>query len=140
MKMLMEYDEKTRIAQEERDEKHRIAQEESDKKRRIAQEESDKKRRIAQEEREEKARIAQIERDENRRIALKEQNEQANAQMMAIIGMLLDGRSIEQKPDQCRRMEPEPEQIRMQLHQLIQKRFLLMLPRRVAFPISQECI
>ena len=33
--------------------------------------------------------------------------------MMAIIGMLLDGRSIEQKPDQCRRMEPEPDQIRM---------------------------
>ena len=63
MKMFMEYDEKARIAQEERDEK----------------------RRIAQEERAEKARIV----------------------------MLLDSRSIEQKPDQCRRMEPEPEQIRM---------------------------
>ena len=58
----------------------------------------DEKRRIAQEEREEKASIAQ-----------KEQNEQ----MMAIIGMLLDGRSTRQKPDQCRRMEPEPEQIKM---------------------------
>ena len=75
--------------------------------------EHDEKARIAQKERDEKRRIAQEESDENRRIALKEQNEQANAQMMAIIGMLLDGRSIEQKPDQCRRMEPEPEQIRM---------------------------
>ena len=57
----------------------------------------------------EKARIAQEEREEKRRIAQKEQNEQ----MMAIIGMLLDGKTIEQKPDQCRKMEPEPEQIRM---------------------------
>ena len=56
MKMLMEYDEKARIAQE-LDEKHCIAQEE---------------------------------RDEKRRIAQKEQNEQ----MMAIIGMLLDGKSV----------------------------------------------
>ena len=75
----------------------------------------------------EKARIAQEERDEKRHIALKEQNEQGNAQMMAIIGMLLDGRSIEQKPDQCRRMEPEPDQIRMTAN-----------AEDAAFPINSE--
>ena len=68
-----------------------------------------------------------MEHDEKCRIALKEQNEQANAQMMAIIGMLLDGRSVEQKPDQCRRMEPEPEQIRMTAN-----------AEDAAFPISSE--
>ena len=91
MKMIIERDEKARIAQEEREEKARIAQKEHE-----------EKARIAQEEREEKARIAQKERDE-----------QTNAQMMAIIGKIQDGKNTEQKPDQCRRMEPEPEQIRM---------------------------
>ena len=45
-----------------------------------------------------------MEYDEKARIAQEEQNEQM---------MLLDGRSIEQNPDQYRKMEPEPEQIKM---------------------------
>ena len=44
---------------------------------------------------------------------LKEQIEQINAKCMAIIGMLQYGKSSKQKPDHYKKMEPEPERIKM---------------------------
>ena len=60
----------------------------------------------------EKAHIAQEERDDKAYIELK-QIEHSNATWIAKVGMLLDGRSIRQKLGQYRKMEPEPEQIKM---------------------------
>ena len=54
-----------------------------------------------------------IECDEKRRIAQEERDEQTNAQMMAIIGKIQDGKNSEQKPDLYKRIEPfvhNPEQ------------------------------
>ena len=61
----------------------------------------------------EKYHIAQEEHNEKACIAFKEQIRHINATWMAKVGMLQNDRSIRQKPDQYRKMEPEPEKIKM---------------------------